>query len=732
MIKRYFLSLLLLLLLCTNVGAERKKVGVVLAGGGAKGVSHIGVLRVLEEAGIPIDYISGTSMGAIIGGLYSIGYTVDELDSLVRAQDWPALLGNKTERSNKFARVKEASDKYILTLPLTNDRKLKIPSGVMNGQSVYNLLTELTIGYHDSIDFRKLPIPFSCIAYDAVTGKEVVLESGNLAQAIRASMSIPGAFTPVNTNDMVLVDGGMINNLPADIVKQMGAEVIIGVDLASELKTAEELQSVTDLADQITNFLARDKYEKNLELIDLYIHPNLKPYTAASFTKGAIDTLVARGESKAREQWFEINELKNKIGIAEPEMRVNQTDIHDKKDSVCIGEINFQGLHEKHLKYIRRLIGIKENNKLSVNALHTAVEKIQGTGAFSDINYKLNKRDSIYDLTFFLNEKSNNSINFGFRFDTEEMAAILLNATFSSDNLRGSSFEVTGRLSRNPYVKAQYSYGNTLLGNFALSYMFKYNDLDVNKRGKKQSNITYGLHKIDLQVATWSTRNFDFMVGANFEYYDYKSALFAHEENSIAPTPSGFINYYGKVRYETLNKLSYPTSGMLLEIGADITTDNFATYKGHAPFSAFDLNFKYVVPIGKRVVLIPELYGRTLLGRDIAYPYWNFLGGEVEGRYMPQQIPFIGLQETELFGNTVAVVKLEARVALWNNFYVSALGNYAQHSNLIKEFFNWADSCWGAGVKLSYDSPIGPISVLVDGSNLSGKAGFYFSLGRYF
>lgn len=731
MTKKLFLFLCMTLI-CLNGTAERKKVGVVLAGGGAKGMSHIGVLKVLEEAGIPIDYVAGTSIGAIIGGLYSVGYTVEELDSLVRIQDWPALLGNKTERSNKTTRVKQASDKYILTLPLTRERKLKIPTGVMSGQSVYNLLTELTIGYHDSIDFRQLPIPFSCVAYDVVKGEEVVLDKGYLAQAIRASMSIPGAFTSVNTNGKVLVDGGMINNMPADVVKAMGADIIIGVDLASDLKTADELQTVTDMADQITNFLGRDKYKQNLKLLDLYIHPNLKPYTAASFTKGAVDTLIARGEAKAREQWFEINELKKKIGIPETEQQIKRPVHHtNNNDSIRIGQVTLLGTDEKHQKYVRRIIGIKENTPVSTHDLHKAINKLQGTGAYSDINYKLSNRDSLSDLTFILNEKSNSSINFGFRFDTEEMAAILLNATFGSDQLRGSGFELTGRLSKNPYVQAQYTYGNTLLGNLGLSYTYKYNDIDINRKGKKRNNITFGLHKVDLQLATWNIRNFDFRVGVNFEYYNYKSSLYARDEDKIIATPSGFINYYLKVGYETLDHLFYPTSGLLFKIGGNLTTDNFATYKGRTPFSAIDLHFKYVIPAGNRIALIPELYGRNLFGKNTAYPYWNLLGGEVEGRYLPQQIPFVGLQDIEIFGNTLFVLKLETRVSLWENFYASLLGNYVQSNDKLNRIFN-GHNYWGAGIKISYDSPIGPISLLVDGSNRSGKAGFYFNLGRYF
>lgn len=172
---------------------ERRKVGLVLSGGGAKGVAHIGVIKVLEEAGIPIDYIAGTSMGAIIGGLYSIGWSTQELDSLVRNQDWMALLSDKIPRRDKLLSEKEITDMYILSVPLSLDKKFSIPSGVLAGQSVLNLLNEMTLGYHDDdLDFDSLPIPFACVAYDMVKGEEQVYRHGNLPLAIRASMSIPG------------------------------------------------------------------------------------------------------------------------------------------------------------------------------------------------------------------------------------------------------------------------------------------------------------------------------------------------------------------------------------------------------------------------------------------------------------------------------------------------------------------------------------------------------------
>ena len=219
-------------LLCISVHTTaqpgpRKKVGVVLSGGGAKGMAHIGALKVIEEAGIPIDYVVGTSMGSIIGGLYSIGYTPEQMDSMVRRQDWSFLLSDKIPRSEQNMAEREASEKYVFSLPFGKNAKTQAVGGLIKGQNLANLFSELTVGYHDSIDFNKLPIPFACVSENIVNGNEVNFHKGVLATAMRASMAIPGVFTPVRLDSMVLVDGGVVNNYPVNVARAMGADGVI-------------------------------------------------------------------------------------------------------------------------------------------------------------------------------------------------------------------------------------------------------------------------------------------------------------------------------------------------------------------------------------------------------------------------------------------------------------------------------------------------------------------------
>ena len=291
----------------------RKKVGLVLGGGGAKGAAEVGVLKVLEEADIPIDYIAGTSIGAIVGGLYAIGYDAADIDSLYRNQNWIFLLSDQVKRESETFLSKEEREKYIVHIPLSKERKVSLPAGYVKGQNIFNLFSKLTVGYHQVDDFSNLPIPFRCVAVDLVDGKEVVFSSGSLPMAMRASMSIPGVFAPVEWKGKMLVDGGALNNLPVDVAKEMGADVIICVDLSTGWKKKEELKSPSAVVEQLIGMMGQTKYRKNMAEADLYINPSLKGFSAASFQPEAIDTMIQRGELAARQKWGELMDLKKYI-----------------------------------------------------------------------------------------------------------------------------------------------------------------------------------------------------------------------------------------------------------------------------------------------------------------------------------------------------------------------------------------------------------------------------------
>ena len=258
------------------------KVGLVLSGGGAKGFAHVAVLKKLEEAGVRVDYIAGTSMGAIIGGLYASGYNATELDSVLRVYDLNGLVSDDLPREVSSFYQKEHDGKYAISLPLVK-RKIEIPSAVSTGQNAFNIFSQLTEHVHEVDDFSKLSIPFFCIATNLETGEEVVLDKGFLPEAIRASGSFPGLLTPVTVNGEVLVDGGIVDNFPVEKMKEKGVDYIIGVNVSGGLKDIENLKSLPEILMQIAGFQMYNKWEDKIEMSDLYIRPELDEFTTFSF-----------------------------------------------------------------------------------------------------------------------------------------------------------------------------------------------------------------------------------------------------------------------------------------------------------------------------------------------------------------------------------------------------------------------------------------------------------------
>ena len=322
---RRLLIIIVALWMCATVNAQtdstsvgRKRVAVVLSGGGAKGMAHIGALKVLERAGIPVDIITGTSMGSIIGGLYAIGYNATALDSMVRVQDWSYVISDKEDMSRQSLSDRRKQNTYVFTTGLTigKNKKDMQAGGLIKGKNLSELFQQLCTGYNDSLDFsRDLRIPFACVATNIIDNSEVDFHSGRLPQAMRASMSIPAAFSPVRMGDMVLVDGGLKNNYPVDIAREMGADIVIGVTVQGPPKSADDLGGTMSILSQIIDVNCKNKLDENLAMTDLHMAVDTKGYNAASFTQAAIDTLIRRGEEEALRHWDEIIALKQRIGI---------------------------------------------------------------------------------------------------------------------------------------------------------------------------------------------------------------------------------------------------------------------------------------------------------------------------------------------------------------------------------------------------------------------------------
>lgn len=298
-----------------RTAVRRPKVGLVLGGGGAKGAAEVGVLKYIEQSGVKIDYIAGTSIGSIIGALYSVGYRAADLDSLFHSQQWISLLTDRDQQSSSRMFTRRDSTLYVFGFPVKHaknpDPQRRRTVGLSHGDSIVSLFTTMTRRRGD-INFDRLPIPFRCVAVDLRERKEVVLRRGNLPKAMRASMAIPGVFKPVEQDSMLLVDGGMLNNLPVDVVKAMGADIVIAVDLTQNKRKksdwkGELWQSLRGknegLGAVLSWVLTRpdlNKYEQNVRQADLYINPELRNCSAADFKPKKIDYMIKQGEKAGK------------------------------------------------------------------------------------------------------------------------------------------------------------------------------------------------------------------------------------------------------------------------------------------------------------------------------------------------------------------------------------------------------------------------------------------------
>ncbi len=282
------------------------KVGLVLSGGGAKGLAHIGAIKVIEDAGVKIDYIGGSSMGAIIGALYASGYTSSQLDSIFHEINFNILIQDEIPRSAKTFYEKEDTEKYALTLPFDNF-KIAFPSGLSKGQNIYNLISRLTMHLGNVQDFSKMPIPFLCIAADIETGDQVILDSGSLPKAVSASGAIPSIFSPVKINGRLLTDGGVANNYPVEELRKRGADIIIGVDVQDSLADREQLKSVFDILTQISNFRTIKDMREKIKQTDVYIKPDITAFGVLSFDKG--EAIIDSGKVAAQTKFAELEKI---------------------------------------------------------------------------------------------------------------------------------------------------------------------------------------------------------------------------------------------------------------------------------------------------------------------------------------------------------------------------------------------------------------------------------------
>ena len=678
--KHYHIFIaLFLLLLCTDVCAQdstpsRKRVAVVLSGGGAKGMAHIGALKVFEKAGIPIDIITGTSMGSIVGGLYAIGYDATTLDSLVRNQNWAFLLSDRKETSNLSLEELRRANTYIIQKEFSKNHNVS-EAGLITGRNLAVLFDELVGEYGDSINFSSLPIPFACVATNILDNTEYVFHRGRLAQAMRASMAIPGAFSPVKLHDIVLVDGGLRNNYPVDVAREMGADIVIGVTLQGDGKTADELKTTVDILSQLVDVNCKNKFEENIANSDLHMRVNTKGYSAASFTKSAIDSLIRRGEEEAMSHWDELMALKKVIGIDDTFTPRKQIPPRPAQNVQKSG-------------YDNLLVG-----------------------------------------------------GLAVRFDTEERVALQATVRMPLKTKMPTNVEATlrlgkrimGRLDLSQFMENHLS-DNTIpkfMGR--LSYIFRRNELNIYDHGKKNHNVSYDQHSVDVALLNFNIRHFNVEFGAIFDYYDFRSLLAAYDTDNprVELDDNHFYRYYARVNYNSENHWSFPTRGAKFQARYAYYTDNLSEMKGHAGMSAVSAMWRMSFLLGHKFTIRPMAYGRLLFGAEQPIPLRNMIGGDWFGHYSYQQMPFAGVGYMEFTNSHFIAAQLQAQQQLGLKHYILLKFALAQHADKFSKILDEKTTI-GVQATYCYNSLLGPVGASLGYSNLTKRVNFYINFGYEF
>ena len=394
----------------------------MLSGGGAKGLAHIGALKIIDSLGIRVDYVGGTSMGAIIGSLYSSGYTGKQIDSIFKKTDLNVLIQDELPRSAKTFYEKEDAERYAITLPF-DSFKVTFPSSISKGQNVYNKLAELLLHVENVDDFSKLPIPFLCIASDIEKGEQVVLESGYLPDAITASGAFPSLFEPIPMGERLLIDGGVTNNYPIDEIKAKNVDIIIGVDVQDGLADREKLQSAPSILTQINNFRTINAMKVKSKQTDVYIRPNINGFSVIAFDKGR--ELIDRGEAAGREQ---IEVLKS---VAERQQQKRSLLPVKRRDSIAINYIHLRGNENFPRSYVRGKLRFKTPTKIPFKKFTEGIGNLAATGNFAGIRYqRIKSSDGKDDMILNLREKPNTMfLRLAAHYDDVYKTAGLINVT---------------------------------------------------------------------------------------------------------------------------------------------------------------------------------------------------------------------------------------------------------------------------------------------------------------
>jgi len=748
--------------------SNHPKIGVVLSGGGAKGIAHVGILKALEEEGIRPDFIVGTSMGSIIGGLYAIGYSADQLDSIVRQIDWDMVLSSNIPYNYISFEEKEYYSRYLLSLSF-KDGKLEIPSGMIEGQMLSMILSRYTWPAMKYDSFDDFPIPFRCIATDVSTGKRIVFKNGHLGSALRASMAIPTVFTAADLDSTLAVDGGVLDNFPVDEVKKMGADYIIGVNVSDEgLTNAKELGSMAGILMQVAMFPSLKKVDSDIKKCDIYIKPDLKQYSTGSFSNySEILELGYKAGEKARAQFHDLAQEIDRQYIPPSGVSLNV-------DSILLSNVELRGNELVGDKLIKGKLGLEVGEKTTRKDIEDGVSRIYGINAFKKVLYQIVKAEGAgeYDLIVNVVEKQPASINASVHYDNLFSAGIVLNTTLRNILGRSSRLIAEGDISASP--KMRLSYLKYLGKKQRVAGLLKYKYLNEQVPEYKKGQLSdIGTSSYNEFLAgfllTQSLKN-SFFVGLNYKTGTEKLKFWNDFPEGIRNMQINQFRSDFSYSLNTLNDRNYPLSGAEIRLFGSLFFDNkyHINYSdandtlyiplpggGQGGFTEQEFNDYLVSP------LIPDVYGKFMFNyceyiqikpnfQIIPSASAGFIMSSVDeglfdnfkigGSQMVNvdDVPFFGLNYSEIEDENFLLGGFYLQNIFFRNIFLKYGINYMLHhqyfpiNDLSQINMQNENSLFGYGVKLTYKSLLGPVSFGMSSNTKDNVLRWYIGIGYSF
>jgi NTE family protein len=714
----------------------RPKIGLTLSGGGAKGLAHIGILKAIDSAGLKVDYITGTSMGGIMGALYAVGYSGNQIEQIVTKIDWDQLFSNQIPLQVLSMEEKHQYSRFAVELPYINN-KIRLQTGVIKGQELNLRFSELFFHVHDIKNFSNFHIPFKCMATDLETGDLIVLDTGNIVNALSATMAIPSIFSAVTIGDKKLVDGGVVRNFPVKNVKEMGADIVIGSNVSGGLAPKDKINNPIDVILQMAFFREASDFKEQLPLTDVYIYMPLEKYTMSSF--GSSETILEEGLATGRAYYPLFKKLADSVN-ALGAVPVTKKDTAGNL-SVFITGYEVNGLKNTTANFLSHLMNFYDHRSYTAAQINKSIRRAYGSRYYNNITYSLQTitKDTAR-IIFNVEENPGTFVKAGLYYTRFRGINVNVNLTTRDFLIPNSRSLVSLSLGESIQVEAEHLQYLGRIKNFAFIPGFHLDNLEINsytnfsQQGTYKQNFSKGF----LNFQNSGNNRFSLGIGTSFEYTRFNPKI--HTSTEIKGKYTA-IKSYVYFKYNSVNQIFYPTKGIRIntELGHVYNQrPNLTLFKDGLPIIPSNLNFEnysravfdgsVFVSLRSRLVFFSELQAGINFTKQPNVVN-NFLIGGINGSFR-NQIRFAGLQEATVNSSSVAVLQLGLRQTLWNNVYIIGRIN-----GLLKDFITTNNNTSkhsalsGYALTFAYKTPIGPLELSAMYSDQSKKLQSYVLFG---